>query len=183
MWKDGNNKISNLMKKKNSMIKNFIKVSIALGTLIGIIMIVISTTNKPKTPVTTDQVWDILEAQGFEPVDTTQIYKDDWGDSGNILKNSVSTQVDDISFNFFVFDSDKSAEYVRTLYLNYIRDNRYSIPNVEITEGISNYLLYTLKANGLYSVVIRVGNTLIFAYSDEENAEKINDIILEMKYF
>lgn len=171
------------MKKKNSMIKNVIKVSIALGALIGIIVIVISITNNPKTPVAADRVWDILEAQGFEPVDTTQSYKDDWGDNGNILNNSVSTQVDDISFNFFVFDNDKSAEYVRRLYRSYIRDNRYFIPNVEIKEGNSNYLIYTLKANGLYSVVIRVENTLVFAYSDEENAEKINDIILEMEYF
>lgn len=91
--------------------------------------------------------------------------------------------MDDISFNFFVFDNDKSAEYVRRLYRSYIRDNRYFIPNVEIKEGNSNYLIYTLKANGLYSVVIRVENTLVFAYSDEENAEKINDIILEMEYF
>lgn len=170
-------------KMKNSMIKNIIKAAIAFGTLIGIIMIFISIINNPKTPVTAEQVWDILVAQGFEPVDTTQIYKDDWGANGNILKKSVSAQADDISFNFFVFDSDKSAEYVRTLYLNYIRDNRYSIPNVEFTEGNSNYLIYTLKANGLYSVVIRVGNTLIFAYSNEENLEKINDIILEMEYF
>ena len=165
------------------MIKNFIKVSIALGVLIGIILIVISITNNPKTPVTADRVWDILEAQGFEPIDTTKVYKDDWADNGNILNNSVSAQVNDISFNFFVFDNDKSAEYVRKLYRNYIRDNRYFIPNVEINEGNSNYSIYTLKANGLYSVVIRVGNTLVFAYSDEENAEKINKIVSEMEYF
>lgn len=163
--------------------KSFIKIAVALGALIGIIVIVFRITNNPKTPVTTDQVWDILESQGFEPVDTTQIYKEDWGENGGILNHAVSTQTDDISFDFFVFDSDESAEYVRRLYQAYIRDNRYFIPNVEIKEANSNYIFYSLKANGSYSVVIRVGNTLVFAYSNEENAEKIDNIILEMDYF
>lgn len=165
------------------MLKNVIKLSIALGVLIGIIVIIFSLTNNPKTPATAEQVWNIIETQGFEPVDTTQLYKDDWGENGNILLQAVGMQIDDISFNFFVFDSDKSADYVRGLYRTYIRDNRYSIPNVEISEGMANYMIYTLKANGLYSVNIRVGNTLIFAYSDEENASKIDNIILEMDYF
>lgn len=35
----------------------------------------------------------------------------------------------------------------------------------------------------MYSVDIKVGNTLIFAYSDEENADKIKKIVSEMDYF
>ena len=165
------------------MLKNLIKISIVLGVLIGIIVIVFSITNNPKTTVTSEKVWDILEIQGFEPVDTTQLYRDDWKVDGNILLEAVSIQTDDISFNFFVFDSDKRADYVRGLYRTYIRDNRYNIPNVETRESMANYMIYTLKANEMYSVAIRISNTLIFAYSDEKNASKIDNIILEMGYF
>ena len=43
--------------------------------------------------------------------------------------------------------------------------------------------IYTIEADGMYSVDIRIGNTVIFAYSDAENADKINKIISEMEYF
>lgn len=165
------------------MLKNLIKVSIAVGALIGIIVIVFSITNNPKTPATADQVWTILETQGFEPADTTQLYKDEWGNIGNSLSEVVSMESGDIRFDFFVFNNTENAEVIRKRYQSYIRDNRYHIPNVKVSEGAANYMIYTLKANGMYSVNIRVGNTLIFAYSDEENASKIDNIILEMDYF
>lgn len=165
------------------MSKNFLKLVIAFGILLGIILIVWSITNHPKTPATAEQVWNILEAQGFEPVDTTQSYIEEWGENSSMLQQAIGTETEDIHFEFFVFDNDKSAEYVRGVYQTWIRDNRYYIPNVEMKEGMANYMIYTLEANGMYSVNIRVGNTLIFAYSDENNAEKIDNIVLAMDYF
>ena len=44
-------------------------------------------------------------------------------------------------------------------------------------------MLYTIKANGLYTINMRVANTLIFAYCDEENASKLNAIMKEIGYF
>ncbi len=165
------------------MAKNFIKLFIVLGALVGTILVVFSFTIQPKTPTTAEQVWDILETQGFSPVDTTDLYKDEWGNDGDTLAAVVSMEADDIRFDFFVFNSSESAESIRKRYQSYIRENRYAVPNVEIDEGMADHIVYTLKAKGMYSVNIRVGNTLVFAYSDEENASKIDSIILEMDYF
>ena len=90
---------------------------------------------------------------------------------------------DDVNFNFFVFSDDKTAEQARAEYISYIRWNRYDVMHTKFNEARSNYMIYTLMANGMYSVDIKVGNTLIFAYSDEENADKINKIVSEMDYF
>lgn len=89
----------------------------------------------------------------------------------------------DINFNFFVFSDNETTEQVRKECVSYIMTYRYGVPKIETKEGARNYMIYTLKAKGMYSVNIKMGNTLIFAYSDEENAEKINKIILEMDYF
>lgn len=165
------------------MAKNAIKLLLAVGMLVGVIAIVFSITNQPKTPVTAESVWEIMESQGHTPIDTTEIYKKEWGENGNILTQSIGIKKDDVIFNYFVFDSTESAEYVRKLYQTYIRDNRYFIPNVEIKEGKANHVVYTLEANGLYSVNIRVENTLIFAHSDTKGMDAVNQIIIEMDYF
>ncbi len=165
------------------MFKNIVKVSAALGALIGVLLLVLATTGHPKPPITAEQVWGILVSQGFEPADTTQFYKEEWGKNGYSLVQAVSAETENIQFDFYVFDSDKSAEFIRGLYQSYIRDNRYCIPNAEIKEGTANYVIYTIKAGGMYTVNIRVGNTLVYVESDEEKASKINDIVLAMKYF
>lgn len=165
------------------MFKNCLKIFIALGALLGMVLIIFSITNNPKTPVTAEQVWSILEAQEFIPSDTTQLYKDEWGNNGNGLTQVVSTESDDIRFDFFVFDSQENAESIRKLYQSFINSNRYCVPNVEIKTGSANYMIYTLKAKGIYTVNIRVGHTLIFAYANEENASKVDSIIQDMDYF
>ena len=55
--------------------------------------------------------------------------------------------------------------------------------NIEVSEGSANYMLYTIKANGLYTICMRVDNTLVFAYCNEENASKLNAIMIEIGYF
>ncbi len=165
------------------MFKNVVKVSAALGALFGVFLLVLAITGHSKTPATAEQVRGILVSQDFEPADTTQPYREKWGKNGHSLIQAVSAEVEDIRFDFYLFDSDKSAEYIRKLYQSYIRDNRYDLPNAEIKEGAANYVIYTIKAGGMYTVNIRVGNTLVYAESDEENASKINGIVLAMEYF
>lgn len=100
--------------------KYYISFVALLAIAIGVIAIVFGTTSKPKTPATIEQVWNILEEQNFKPIDITQLYKEDWGENGHILNQAVGVDLDDIHFEFFVFDSDESAEYVRGYYRTYV---------------------------------------------------------------
>lgn len=166
---------------KNSNIKLII-FPILVVVLLAVILIVVFTKGHPKTPATVENVFNAIENNGFIGADITSDYQEKW-DMGNELQNAIAFEDNDIRFDFFVFDNDKNAEHIRKQYRSYIRENRYDIPNIEVSEGAANYMLYTIKANGLYTICMRVDNTLVFAYCNEENASKLNAIMIEIGYF
>lgn len=174
------------MKERNAMFKNcnikLILLPILVVVLLAVILIVVFTKGHPKTPATVEKVFNALEINGFIGTDLTSVYQEEWN-IGNALKNAIGCEENDIRFDFFVFDNEKNAEGIRKQYQSYIRENRYAYPNIEISEGSANYMLYTIKADGLYTINMRVANTLIFAYCNEENAGRLNAIMTKIGYF
>lgn len=166
---------------KNGNIK-LIMFPILVVVLLAIILIAVFTKGHPKTPATVEKVFNAIEDNGFVGADITTDYQEKW-DMGDELQSAIAFEDGDIRFDFFEFDSYKNAEHIRKQYRSYIRENRYDIPNIEVSEGVANYMLYTIKANGLYTICMRVDNTLVFAYCNEENANKLNAIMIEIGYF
>lgn len=166
---------------RNSNLK-FILFPIIVVVMLAAILIVVFINGQPKTPATAEQVHDVLANKGYTAVDLTDDYRKELG-VGDKLINAVSAEVDDIRFVFFVFDSDESAEAVRKQYQSFINTNRYAAQNIEISEGATNFMKYTIIAKGLYTINMRVSNTLIFAECKEENAGKLSDIMIEIGYF
>lgn len=166
---------------KNGNIK-LIMFPILVVVLLAIILIAVFTKGHPKTPATVEKVFNAIEDNGFVGADITTDYQEKW-DMGDELQSAIAFEDGDIRFDFFEFDSYKNAEHIRKQYRSYIRENRYDIPNIEVSEGVANYMLYTIKANGLYTICMRVDNTLVFAYCNEENANKLNSIMIEIGYF
>ena len=54
---------------------------------------------------------------------------------------------------------------------------------MEIVAGMANYMIYTIEAKGIYTVNIRVGNTLVCGESKGENAGTLNKVLLAMDNF
>lgn len=175
------------MKQSNNTnwsFKGILRLIVTLAAILGIIFLMLSLTNPSKTPATAEQVETVLKKQGFEVVDTTKTHKEQLGENmGYTLTSSTSVFADDIEFTFYVFADDNSAEKIRGVLQSWIWENRFSVPNVEFSEAHGNYVAYTLKAHGMYSLNVRVGNTLVFAISDEESAPKILDIMAAIGYF
>lgn len=167
----------------NTKAKDFFLAVMLGGFVLICVVLVYGITHNPKTVATADSVWSVLENNGYEPIDSTQEYKDQWADNSGRVSKAVTAIDGDINFNFFVFSDDEMAEKARGEYMSYIRWHRYDAVNVETGKYASNYSIYTIEADGMYSVDIRIGNTVIFAYSDAENADKINKIISEIEYF
>lgn len=53
---------------------------------------------------------------------------------------------------------------------------------IERDEGYNNYSLYSLKSKGVYYITIRVGNTALYAYCDEDYLGELEKILLEIGY-
>lgn len=173
-------------KTKNSVwsFKVILRAVIVLALFFGIIFLLFAITGKPKPVATIEQVESVLTEQGYTPVDTTEMWKERMAENIKpCLTEAVSIQVDDIDFTFFAFSDDSSAEGVRSYFASWIWQNRFSTPNIEFSEGHGNYAAYALKAAGKYSLIVRIGNTVVFALSKEENSSKIFDIMCAIGYF
>lgn len=167
------------MNLKSSL--KFILFPIVVVGLIVAIFVYIFAIREPKVPATTQLVQEVLATNELPYAELTKEYQEKWN-VDNMLQNAISCEKDDLRFNFFVFDSEASAESIRKQFQSYIRENRYSNPNIEISEGVKNYMFYSIKAAGMYTVNMRVENTLVFAYCDEENADNLNKIMIGIGY-
>ena len=160
-------------------IKGFIKLIVFLAILLAIIYGVVRITGVSKMPAPSSLVWHVLTTEGYDPEDITEKYSSQ--DSG--LVKCIGVKKDDISFEFYDFDNNASAVNACGNAHSLIVRTKMGLPRAQTKTAMANYTIYTLKARGEYSVAIHVGNTAIYAYSSEENAEKIAKILTDIGYF
>ena len=164
--------------------KDILKVFAVLAVMFGIFMILVIAGNDLIAPVTAEQVWDVLESQGYDPVDTTQFYRDTWSDTNQKITSAVSVSTSDFELTFFVFDSDNDALQIYRSYRSWIRNHRFGVPNMKYDTALGSCQIYWIKTHGTYTVDIRIENTLVYAWCDEEeHISKINHIINAIGYF
>lgn len=167
--------------------------TISAKTLIGIFAAVIvfvvfiifcldALFSPPKTPVTSDEVWAIIEEQGFTPEDYTEAYyESDVGFRFSLIK-CVAFDENDIHFEFFEFNNSDSAIDIYGQAYHKITTTYNSWQKMEIKGFDKNYSLYFLDSLGKYNVAIHVGNTAVYATCDSENQSKINKILAPIDY-
>lgn len=169
--------------KRGNPIMGAIRLIAVLGAFIGVVLLVFNFTIVPKDPVTSDKMWEVLESQGYQPIDITEkYYAKDSGAKQTLIK-CIAFEKDDIHFEFYEFNNKNSAiDVYGQAYRSIILDkNKFS--KVEHSTQKANYTIYTLKVSGTYNVAIYVGNTAIYAYCNEENSNEIGDILKEIGYF
>lgn len=167
------------MRKKTTMLSY-----ILFGLFIfGFIILVLCWINigEPKTPATSEQVWNVLVEQGHKPQDITQKFLE--GNPNSDLIKNIAIEEDDFRFDFYVFNSENSAVDIYGQAHSLIVRTKNAYPNIEYDQKEANYCVYTLTAKGEYNVAIYVGNTAEYAYRKEENANKISKILSEIGYF
>lgn len=167
----------------NGAVKSFVKLVIALTIFILIILLIFKIIIVPKTPATVEQVTEVLTSQGYKPQDITeQYFEKDIGFKQTLI-NCIAIEKDDIHFEFFNFNNENSAIDIYGQAHSLIVRTKMSIPYAEHDTKNANYCIYTLAAGGTYSVAIYVENTAVYAYSNEENAGAISDILEAIGYF
>ncbi len=145
--------------------------------LLAVILIYAGVNGQPKTPVTCQQVTTVLSNLGYVSSDTTSIYLEN--DSN--LKKSVAIENEKIRFDFFEFDNQDSAANLYSNACNQMLDYRSS-GNISNSEGYANYYMHSLKSNGVYYITIRVENTALYAYCDEEYISEMGRILSGIGY-
>lgn len=159
-----------------------VKLILAIGALFGLLWLVLSLTDQSKTPATVEQVYAVLDSQGYDSYDLTQQCRRDWN-AEKVLVKAIVAENKSICFDFFVLDCDGSAENLSTQLDSVICSRRYSTPNREYKESASNYNIYTLKADGKYTVKMRVANTVVYATSEEADSDDVEELMRAIGYF
>lgn len=145
--------------------------------LFAIIWGILSINTGEKTPVDSQRVYEEIINLGYEPIDTTSLYIED--DSN--LQKSVTIDNEKIRFDFFEFDNDNSAINVYNHACSQMHTYQ-SGDMIERDEGYNNYSRYSLKSKGVYYITIRVGNTALYAYCDEDYMGELGKILSEIGY-
>lgn len=159
---------------------------IVVVVLLGGNLIYFAINGQPKTVASYETVWQAIENRGFTPVDSTQVFKESWGNNSSILEKSVSFELGEQKLHFFILSSDKTAQSVRSSYWSYLRydSGRFgsSGSNQEYKSSMSNYTVYWVKTKDYFTVCTRVGNTVVYAEADADANKSICDIIEEIGY-
>lgn len=135
-----------------------------------------------KIPATSDEVWAIIEEQGYKPEDITDRYYQNDSEAFLSLIKCVAFKENDIEFQFFEFNNKNSAIDIYGQAYHDITTTYNSWQKMEISHEASNYSLYFLDSLGKYNIAIHVGNTAVYAYCDSENQNEINKILDKIDY-
>ncbi len=168
-----------MMKKSKKAFNLFISSVMIIGLLL-LIFIAVKLASVPKTPATVERVEEVLALHNYVSVDTTQKYLDQ--SSGSSLIKSIGAEKEDIRFQFFEFSNESGALDAYRKFHSLIIRTRNSSARVETKNKMANYSTYTLRTDSLYSVVIYVGPTVVYAESNSDNAVEINQILFAIDY-
>lgn len=155
-------------------------VVIVFVALVVVFLWAIST--EPKVPATSEEVWGLIELQGYEPEDYTEEYHNADVSFELSLIKCVGFEKDDICFQFFEFNNKNNAIDIYGQAYQKITQRYNSWQKTEISHHNKNYSLYFLDSMGKYNVAIHVGNTAVYAYCDSENMNEIDRILDKIDY-
>ena len=163
-------------------IKGFITLIVVL-LLFGILIFgVLELTTKPKTPATSDIVWDTIVSQGYQPEDIADKYHIQDPESKNSLLKCIAFENRDMHFEFFELNSDSMAKNIYSQFHRKIVDNYNASHIIETENKKANYVIYTLDNGERYNVAIYVGNTAVYAYCNSKSKNEINKILDAIDY-
>jgi len=132
-------------------------------------------------PADTQQVEAAIAAAGFQISDITgdfskiTFYNDD-------INECISATENDIYFEFYICRDTASAAEVFSQAHSLIYKTHFDYPNIEVSNQKVNYADYSLDSNGLYSITMYTGKTVVYAYCDSENKGRVLDILEGIHY-
>ncbi len=168
--------------KVKEVIKGIIKIISVLSALALIILLILKIVIVPKTPVTSQQMWNIMVENGYEPKDITKWYYENDKNFKDTLIKCIAFEKNDIHFEFYDFVNRNCATDVFAQLYSQIRRSKDVHYNITTHKDIANYCIYTIDDYDTYNVAIFVENTVVYAYSNSESKNDINILLDAIDY-
>ena len=155
-----------------------VAVLIFMALVVGGIIGLISLLNKEKDSITADQFKEIMEQKSYEIVDAKyQVSQYNFVDQVYLaMDGSYSYQLEFYQMS----DEAMATSFYNTCVANF--DNTKGSSSMNSSISGKNYSKYTLEANGKYSVVSKINNTILYVNVDSQYKDTVKDIIDEIGY-
>ncbi len=154
-------------------------VVIAIIVIIGIVGVIslIVTLFMPKDVITAEEFKSVMLEENFEVTDSM-----DQATTNNIEEMYIATNpTNDYQIEFYDLISE---DYAVTSFENiqYELEMAKESNMFESSVNLPNNSKYTLSGNNEYSVVSRIGDTIIFVSVYEENKAEVSEILEKLGY-
>lgn len=158
-----------------------------IGGIIALVVIVVAVAalmvaklvTYKKTPVTFEQFAGYAAEQGYAFEDETDMMPEGFGKYGAAYQEN-----DDQDF-IISFSECSDAAGAAKLYNkseNIITEEYKGAVSSHVNVNLKNYSKYEQTSNGIYAVVVKVDNTVLFAHADSEDKEEIQEFIDGLGY-
>lgn len=168
--------------RKESPAKMALKLIVVLGAFLLLIYCLLKVLVVNKEPLTANAVEIIVLNNGFKVEDITEQYYEGDESFKIALDKCIGFEKDDIHFEYFVFNNRSSAVDLYGQAYYRITMKYDAAHKIETKNSAGNYRTYSLDSLGKYNAVTWVDNTVVYAYCDSENKDKIISILDEMDY-
>lgn len=156
------------MGKKGKVIIILILAIISLGVFTGC---------QSKEPVNADTYKENATSLGYEIEDLTE----EFTSQSSAILNCYLIDKDDLHVEYFQLDSNDTAKALFDANKQIVEGYKGSRSG-ETSETNSTYQKYTLTADDMYFVVEQVGDTLVYAYTDQDKTNDLNELLKELGY-
>lgn len=128
-----------------------------------------------KEALTVDIFYSTMDEKGFELFDVTEHVKADYVET-------ISLAVaEDYQIEFYVFtDTESSAsvwEQNRSVF-----EEKSGTNGIRVTKNLSNYSFFSIQEDGVYRLVARIDNTMLYVVADDVHKEEIVELVKELGY-
>ena len=117
-----------------------------------------------------------MTENGYTVSDMTDELRTDWR-IGSLIEDSRSLHTEDMRIDFCVMDSTDSARRIYSGMTLPVKDGK------EYTYKSTNYSIFSIEDDNLYTAKIYSGNTVIYAAASHEYRGELVDLLRQMGYY
>lgn len=143
------------------------------------VVVLFTTLNKEKVAITATDFVNIMNQKSYMIQDVTSQFA--------IYDNYVTKGYIALAYNgvyqieFYELSSEENAINMYNFNKEKFKQQKASVAKETKIEN-SNYGQYSLKTNGTYKYISRIGNTIVYLDIDEAYEDTVKDIIKEIGY-
>jgi PBP1b-binding outer membrane lipoprotein LpoB len=151
------------------------KKALSIVLLLLMVLVFCAGCSTSKTPLTLEEFIEIVEAEGFEVIDTKEYY------DTPLVEQAYGAINDSFTVEFIIAPTDANANQIFNQTKNNAELSKGTASS-ESSTSVGNSATYRLNTSGSYFSLSKIGNTILYVETDSGNKSAVDDIVKKLKY-